>query len=90
MCRQFIVLCRRLALFGQTVAAIDGSKFKAVNNRDKNFTKAKLKKRMEANSAPSCTASMDADSDDASYEALSESEQGGQCSEATSVAHRCD
>ena len=47
MCRQFIVLCRRLALFGQAVAAIDGSKFKAVNNRDKNFTKAKLKKRME-------------------------------------------
>ncbi len=31
----------------QAVAAIDGSKFKAVNNRDKNFTKAKLKKRME-------------------------------------------
>src|SRR5438132_4310693 len=47
VCRQFIVLCRRLALFGQAVAAIDGSKFKAVNNRDKNFTKAKLKKRME-------------------------------------------
>src|SRR6202140_3252696 len=46
VCRQFIVLCRRLALFGQAVAAIDGSKFKAVNNRDKNFTKAKLKKRM--------------------------------------------
>ncbi len=47
VCRQFVVLCRRLALFSQAVAAIDGSKFKAVNNRDKNFTKAKLKKRME-------------------------------------------
>jgi transposase len=47
VCRQFVVFCRQLALFGQAVAAIDGSKFKAVNNRDKNFTKAKLKKRME-------------------------------------------
>ena len=34
-------------LFTQAVAAIDGSKFKAVNTRDKNFTQAKLKKRME-------------------------------------------
>ena len=47
VCCQFVILCRRLALFSQAVAAIDGSKFKAVNNRDKNFTKAKLKKRME-------------------------------------------
>ena len=47
VCHQFVVLCRRLALFAQAVAAIDGSKFKAVNNRDKNFTKAKLKRRME-------------------------------------------
>jgi transposase len=46
-CRQFIALCRRLDLFAQTVVAIDGSKFKAVNARDKNFTKAKLRKRME-------------------------------------------
>src|SRR3979490_1647201 len=46
-CRQFIALCRRLYLFAHAVAAIDGSKFKAVNARDKNFTKAKLKKRME-------------------------------------------
>jgi transposase len=46
-CRQFIALCRRLELFVDAVAAIDGSKFKAVNTRDKNFTKAKLKKRME-------------------------------------------
>jgi hypothetical protein len=36
-----------LELFAHAVAAIDGSKFKAVNTRDKNFTKAKLKKRME-------------------------------------------
>jgi transposase len=46
-CRQFIALCRRLDLFAHAAAAIDGSKFKAVNARDKNFTKAKLRKRME-------------------------------------------
>ena len=46
-CRRFIDLCRRLDLFTHAVAAIDGSKFKAVNTRDKNFTKAKLKKRMD-------------------------------------------
>jgi transposase len=46
-CRKFIDLCRRLDLFSHTVAAIDGNKFKAVNARDKNFTKAKLKKRMD-------------------------------------------
>src|SRR5580658_4240420 len=46
-CRRFIDLCRRLELFTHAVAAIDGSKFKAVNTRDKNFTKAKLKKRMD-------------------------------------------
>ena len=38
VCRQFIVLCRELNLFTQALVAIDGSKFKAVNNRDKNFT----------------------------------------------------
>jgi transposase len=46
VCRQFIVLCRQLNLFTQTLVAIDGSKFKAVNNRDKNFTDAKMKRRM--------------------------------------------
>jgi transposase len=47
VCREFIVLCRRLNLFAEAIVAIDGSKFKAVNNRDKNFTDNKLKKRME-------------------------------------------
>src|SRR5271167_473584 len=47
VCREFIVLCRRLNLFSEAIVAIDGSKFKAVNNRDKNFTDNKLKKRME-------------------------------------------
>ena len=44
--REFIVLCRRLDLFSQAIVAIDGSKFKAVNNRDKNFTEQKLKARI--------------------------------------------
>ena len=47
VCSQFVALCRRLNLFTQAVVAIDGSKFKAVNNRNKNFTVAKVGKRME-------------------------------------------
>ena len=39
-CRDFVLICRRLGLFSQSVMAIDGSKFKAVNNRDRNFTLA--------------------------------------------------
>jgi len=46
-CRQFVLLCRRLKLFTEAVVAIDGSKFKAVNNRDKNYTPTKLKRRIE-------------------------------------------
>ena len=45
-CAQFVVLCRRLNLFGRAVVAIDGSKFKAVNNRDRNFTAAKVEARL--------------------------------------------
>jgi transposase len=47
VCRQFIELCRRLDLFSQSIVAIDGSKFKAVNNRDRNFTSGKVRARME-------------------------------------------
>jgi transposase len=47
VCREFIVLCRELNLFSEAIVAIDGSKFKAVNNRDKNFTDHKLKARMQ-------------------------------------------
>jgi transposase len=36
-CREFVLLCRGLGLFKQAAVAIDGSKFKAVNNRDKNL-----------------------------------------------------
>ncbi len=46
-CAHFIVLCRQIGLFTQAVAAVDGSKFKAVNTRDKNFTPTKLRKRIE-------------------------------------------
>ena len=46
-CAQFVVLCREIGLFAVRIAAIDGSKFKAVNTRDKNFTATKLKKRIE-------------------------------------------
>jgi hypothetical protein len=38
VCREFIVMCRDLKLFSEAIVAIDWSKFKAVNNRDKNFT----------------------------------------------------
>lgn len=47
VCRQLVVLCQPLGLFGGHLVAIDCSKFKAVNNRDRNFTSAKLKRRME-------------------------------------------
>lgn len=47
VCRQFVVLCQQLNLFSDALVAIDGSKFKAVNNRDRNFTSAKLQRRME-------------------------------------------
>jgi len=47
VCRQFVVLCQQLDLFSEALVAIDGSKFKAVNNRDRNFTSAKLRHRME-------------------------------------------
>lgn len=41
------MLCQQLDLFADAVVAIDGSKFKAVNSSDRNFTQAKLKRRME-------------------------------------------
>lgn len=47
VCRAFVALCRKLDLLSSGSVAIDGSKFKAVNARDKNFTKAKMKRRLE-------------------------------------------
>jgi hypothetical protein len=46
VCARFIMLCRALGLFGEASVVIDGSKFKAVNNRDRNFTWAKMERRM--------------------------------------------
>jgi transposase len=46
VCARFVELCRLMGLLTQASVAIDGSKFKAVNNRDKNFTRAKMERRM--------------------------------------------
>jgi len=46
VCARFIALCRTMGLLTQASVAIDGSKFKAVNNRDRNFTRAKMERRM--------------------------------------------
>ena len=45
VCAQFVELCRQIGLLATASVAIDGSKFKAVNNRDRNFTKAKMERR---------------------------------------------
>lgn len=47
VCSQFVHLCRGLGLFAKAVAAIDGSKFKAVNARERNHTRGKLKRRID-------------------------------------------
>ena len=47
VCSQFVALCRQLGLLAAASVAVDGSKFKAVNNRDRNFTRAKMQRRME-------------------------------------------
>jgi transposase len=47
VCARFVALCRRLELLAEASVAIDGSKFKAVNTRDRNFTRAKMKRRLE-------------------------------------------
>jgi len=47
VCARFVGLCRQLHLFADASVAIDGSKFKAVNTRDKNFTRGKVKRRMD-------------------------------------------
>ncbi len=46
VCREFVMLCKKLNLLTNVFVAIDGSKFKAVNNRDRNFTRAKMKRRL--------------------------------------------
>ena len=51
VCVEFVGLCRELKLFSATLVAIDGSKFKAVNSRDKNFTKKSVKRRLKKTQA---------------------------------------
>jgi transposase len=46
VCARFVALCRAIGLLTTASVAIDGSKFKAVNNRDKNFTRAKMERRL--------------------------------------------
>src|SRR6185369_11209861 len=47
VCRRFVALCRQLKLLTGGIVAVDGSKFKAVNNRDRNYTPRKLAARMQ-------------------------------------------
>ncbi len=51
VCMEFVGVCRELKLFSATLVAIDGSKFKAVNSRDKNFTKKSVKRRLQKTQA---------------------------------------
>ncbi len=51
VCVEFVGVCRELDLFSATLVAIDGSKFKAVNSRDKNFTKKSVKRRLQKTQA---------------------------------------
>jgi hypothetical protein len=46
VCAQFVALCRKMGLLAKASVAIDGSKFKAVNTRDRNFTQAKMQRRL--------------------------------------------
>ncbi len=51
VCTEFVGVCRELELFSATLVAIDGSKFKAVNSRDKNFTKKSVNRRLQKTQA---------------------------------------
>jgi len=51
VCTEFVGVCRELELFSATLVAIDGSKFKAVNSRDQNFTKKSVKRRLQKTQA---------------------------------------
>jgi transposase len=48
VCRQFVMLCKQMNMFADSLIAIDGSRFSAVNNRDRNYTKAKVQRRIDA------------------------------------------
>jgi transposase len=66
-CREFVEICRKLDLFAKSIIAIDGSKFKAVNTKQKNDTQGSLKrsiKRTEQHIARYLAALDDKDDDD--------------------------
>src|SRR3984957_20581829 len=46
--REFVLLCRQLDLFGRELLAVDGTRIKAVNNKDRNFTRASLTQFIKA------------------------------------------
>lgn len=47
VCKRFVLICRRLNLLSEALVAIDGSKFKAINHYDKNFSRTKIKSRLD-------------------------------------------
>ena len=47
VCARFVELCRKMGLLAKASVAVDGSKFKAVNSRDNNFTQGKIKRRQK-------------------------------------------
>lgn len=47
VCKRFVAMCRQLELFSQAIVAIDGSKFKAINSRDRNISPGKLDRRQK-------------------------------------------
>lgn len=47
VCREFVLICKKLGLLSSAIVAIDGSKFKAVNNHDRAFSKAKMTRRQQ-------------------------------------------
>ena len=48
MFREFVRLCRELGLYGRELVAVDGTRIKAVNNRDRNFTRTKLQRHLRS------------------------------------------
>jgi transposase len=46
--REFVLLCRQLDLFGRELLAVDGTRIKAVNNKDRNFTRTSLRQYIDA------------------------------------------
>src|SRR3954467_15775823 len=70
--RQFVLLCRQLDLFGRELIAVDGTRIKAVNNKDRNFTRASLTKFIKA-----ADAKLDDDLQRLDSSDLAEAGQGG-------------